>query len=125
MPFGISSASEVFQKKNTQIFGDIPGVFIIVDDMIIASETEEEHDKILAEVMDRARKNNVRFNRDKIQYKVKEVRYLGHFVTSDGLRPDKEKIEVIKRMPQPQCKQDLQRILGFRKLLIQIHSKHG
>jgi hypothetical protein len=113
MPFGISSASEAFQKKNTQIFGDIPGVFIIVDDMIIASETEEEHDKILAEVMDRARKNNVKFNRDKIQYKVREVRYLGHFVTSDGLRPDKEKVEAIKRMPQPQCKQDLQRILGF------------
>jgi hypothetical protein len=65
MPFGISSGSEVFQKKNTQIFGDIP-VFIIVDDMIIASETEEEHDKILAEVMNRARKNNVKFNRDKI-----------------------------------------------------------
>jgi hypothetical protein len=45
-----------------------------------------------------------------IQYK---VRYLGHFVISDGLRPDKEKIEIIKRMLQPHCKQDQKRTLGF------------
>ena len=44
LPFGIKSASEVFQQKNYEIFGDIEGVHIIADDMIIAATTDEEHD---------------------------------------------------------------------------------
>ena len=50
LPFGIKSASEVFQQTNTESFGDIAGVHIIVDDMIIASATKEEHDDILQQV---------------------------------------------------------------------------
>ena len=55
MPFGILSASEVMQKRNDDVFRSIPGVNVIADDMIIAAETEEEHDRILHDVMKRAR----------------------------------------------------------------------
>jgi hypothetical protein len=46
MPFGISSASEIQQKKTCQTFGDIEGVHIVADDMLIAAENEEQHDII-------------------------------------------------------------------------------
>ena len=47
MPFGILSASEIIHKRNQEAFSDIPDVQVIVDDMIIATETVEEHDQIL------------------------------------------------------------------------------
>ena len=47
MPFGIKSASEVFQKKNEEAFSGIPGIHIVVDDIIIAAKNIQEHDHIL------------------------------------------------------------------------------
>ena len=65
MPFGISSASEVMQKRNEETFGNISGVHIIADDLIIAAGNEEEHDKILQDVLQRAREKGVKFNKYK------------------------------------------------------------
>lgn len=48
--------------------------------MIIAAATEKEHDEILHKVMTRAKEANVKFNKDKIQYKVSSVKYMGHVV---------------------------------------------
>ena len=62
MPFGISSASEVQQKKAFQVFGDLKGIFMVADDMLIAAENEEEHDSILRKVLERARTHNIKFN---------------------------------------------------------------
>uniref|UniRef100_A0AAV2MQ74 ribonuclease H n=1 Tax=Knipowitschia caucasica TaxID=637954 RepID=A0AAV2MQ74_KNICA len=67
LPFGIKSASEVFQQRNCEKFGDIAGVHIIADDMITAASTEQEHDEILHNVMTRAKEANVKFNKDKLQ----------------------------------------------------------
>ena len=52
LPFGIKSASEVFQQKNCETFGDIPGVYVIADNMIIAASSAREHDAILQKVME-------------------------------------------------------------------------
>ena len=101
MPFGISSASEVMQKRNEETFGDISGVHVIADDLIIAAATEQEHDAILRKVLDRARDKGVRFNYDKIQFKVSEVEYMGNLVSSKGLKPDPKKVEAIVDMPTP------------------------
>ncbi|XP_057679220.1 uncharacterized protein K02A2.6 isoform X2 [Corythoichthys intestinalis] len=119
LPFGIKSASEVFQQRNSETFGDIEGVHIIADDMIIAAASEEEHDAILQKVMDAAQKNNVKFNKDKIQYKVDSVRYMGHVVTSKGVKPDESKVLAIRDMPLPEDKKGLQRLLGMTRYLCQ------
>ena len=55
MPFGISSASEVMQKRNEKTFSDIPGVHIIADDIIVAANDDKEHDIIMHKLMKRAR----------------------------------------------------------------------
>ena len=46
LPFGISSAPEVFQKRAQQAFGDIQGVAVVFDDIIIGASSLEEHDAI-------------------------------------------------------------------------------
>ena len=88
MPFGISSASKVMQKGNEETFGDISGVHVIADDLIIAAATEQEHDAILCKVLDRARDKGLRFNYEKIQFKVSEVEYMGNLVSSKDLNKD-------------------------------------
>ncbi len=119
MPFGISSASEVFQRKNQETFGDIQGVQMVSDDMIIAGEDDEDHDRILMNVMKRAREAGVKFNKKKIQLKVTEVKYLGNIITDKGMRPDEEKVRAILEMPTPENKQDIQRFLGTINFLSQ------
>ena len=119
MPFGISSASEVMQKRNEEAFGDIQGVHVIADDLIISAKDETEHDAIVSKVFERARQQNVKFNANKIQYKVNTVTYMGHIVSADGMRPDPRKVEAIVNMPRPSDRQGLLRLLGMIKYLAQ------
>ena len=91
MPFGISCASEVAQKMVEKHFGDISGVLPVFDDIIIGGKNEQEHDLILRKVLTRAREHNIKFNRDKIQFRVNHVKYMGEVVSELGFSPDPEK----------------------------------
>ena len=51
MPFGLPSASEIMQKRNEETFGDISGVHVIADDLIIVAENPQEHDHIMRLVL--------------------------------------------------------------------------
>ena len=84
MPFGISCASDVAQEMVNEHFGDIADVLPIHDDLIIAGMDYEEHDQTLRKVFERARDRNIKFNRKKIQYRVKQVKYMGELVGSDA-----------------------------------------
>ncbi len=113
LPFGVCSAPEVFQKKNEALFGDIDGVEVIFDDIIVAAQDEKEHDEIMAKLLERAKAENVKFNPEKLQYKVKKVKYMGNIVSESGLKPDSEKVRAILDMPLPKSKEELRRFLGM------------
>ena len=113
LPFGLACASDAAQAMVEKHFGDIDGVLAIHDDIIIASDTVSQHDDILKRVLQRAREQNIKFNKTKIQLRVPEVKYLGHLIGKTGLRPDPAKVSAISDMPPPESKPDLQRILGM------------
>ena len=113
MPFGISSASEVMQKRNEEAFADIQSV------NVIAARNEIEHDAIMHRVLQRARRENVVFNAGKIQFKVTTVTYIGNIVIRDGMRPYPDKIEAIVNMSKPTDKHGLLRLLRMIKYLSQ------
>lgn len=113
LPFGISSAPEVFQKRAQQTFGDIEGVNIVFDDIIIAASSMADHDKTLRQLLERARTANVRFNRAKLQLLVQKVSYLGHLVSQEGISPDPEKVRAITNFPPPGSREDLLRFNGM------------
>ena len=117
MPLGIKSASEIFQKQNEAAFADIPGLYIVADDLIIAAENSEEHDKILHQVLQRAEDRNIKLNFDKLPLCTTEVKYLGAVVTHDGLRPDPAKVEAIMGMPIPTDKAGVRHLLGMINFL--------
>ena len=112
MPFGINSASEVFQRTMEQIFAGYPCA-IVVDDIIVGGRTEAEHDANLKRVLDRARKVNLRLNPRKCKFRLTEVTYVGHVFTSEGLKADPDKTTAITEMPVPGDVTALQRFLGM------------
>ena len=117
MPFGLNSASEVFQKKNEEVFAGIDGVHIMADDIIIAAATVQEHDAILRTVLQRARDRNVKFNWDKLQLRVNTVKYLGTIISEEGIKPDPDKVNAISNMPVPTDKAGVRRLLGMVNFL--------
>ena len=119
MPFGRSSASEIMQKRNEVTFGDISGVHVIADDLIIAAADPHEHDHIMRLVLTRAREKGVRFNIDKMQFKTDSFQYMGHTVSAQGLKPDPHKVQAITNMPPPHDVPSLQCLLGMTKYLSQ------
>ena len=116
MPFGLRSASEVFQK-NDAVFEGIRGVYIVADNIIIVASTVDEHDKILKEVLDRAEAHNVKLNYDKLQLRVPEVKYLGTLISQDGMKPDPMEVKAISEMPKPSDKASVRRLLGMINFL--------
>ena len=111
LPFGISCASDAAQQMVEKYFGDIEGVTVINDDLIIAAKSNEEHDDILKNVFQRAHENNIKFNKNKIQLRVPNVTYLGNLVIEQGLQPDPQKINAILEMPNPTDKAGVHRFL--------------
>lgn len=117
LPFGLSCSPEVFQRINEQIFGDL-GVQIYFDDIIVAGKDEQEHDMLMKRVIKRAKQYNVKFNPSKLQYKVKEVRYLGQIYSGEGVKPDSEYVKAILALETPNNKKELLRLLGMANYLI-------
>ena len=112
LPFGIKSAAEVSQKTIDHLFQGYP-CESVVDDMLIWRSTEAEHDKRLLKVLNHAREIGLQLKTDKCKFKVKEVKYVGHILTKDGLKPDPEKTKAIKEMPIPTDSQGVHRYLGM------------
>lgn len=115
-PFGLKNIPEFFQKLVYKYFGDISGVTIYVDDILISADTIEEHDNIVNKVIQRARDYNIKFNFDKIQYCIQEVKYPGMIFNKNGMKSNPDKIQVIKELEYPINKLELQRFLGIEPL---------
>lgn len=113
LPFGINLAPEVFQKYNERNFAGIPGIHIQTDDILVGGETLEEHDQIVQQVLERARTLNIKFNKDKLQYRLTTVKYLGHIISENEIACDPDRAQAINKIEPPKNKKDLQKLLGM------------
>ena len=80
--------------------------------VLIWAENEKRHDLIFKEVLERARQQNLKFNKEKSHIKLDRINYIGHVLSKEGLRPDPTKVEAIEKIDSPRNK-DLQRFLGM------------
>ena len=119
MPFGISSAPEEFQRRLHEITAGLTGVEVIADDILIygTGDTEEQasanHDQNMINLLERAKENNLKFNPKKLKLRQKSIAYMGHLLTTEGLKPDPSKVEAIQNMPELTNVNDVQRFIGF------------
>ena len=123
MPFGICSAQEVFQNRMDRVFGELPGVHVIVDDILVSGSTREDHDERLRAALTAARRNGVKFNPKKIEKCSSEVKFFGELITKDGLKLDPSKVAAVGNMMSPQNKKELESPLGMFTYLAQ-YSPH-
>ena len=119
MPFGISSAPEVWQRRMHEFVEDLEGVEVIADDFLIAGfgETDAEVNLSLEKneraFFKKCREWNLKLNKLKLKRAQTEVRFMGHLLTPDGLKADPAKVEAILDMPPPTDVKGLKRFLGM------------
>ena len=116
LPFGVKCAPEIFQRTMDRVLEGLEGVEVIMDDVIVAGN-EANHDERLSAFLQRASSNGLRLNRDKCKIRQKEVPYVGHLLTNEGLKVDPQKVKAVSEMPEPTSKTDVKRFLGFVQFL--------
>ncbi|GFW59521.1 retrovirus-related Pol polyprotein from transposon 17.6 [Trichonephila clavipes] len=84
---------------------------------------EDSHDAIISRVLERAKFLNIKFNPDKLQYRVSEVKYVGPIISKSGIKPDPDHIKAIVEMPTPKSKTEV-RLLWLPRPTGQGTKKH-
>ena len=103
LPMGTVVASDIFQRKLDSIYIGLSGVTGIADDMVVYGRSEWEHDKNLIQFLETTRKNGLRLNKEKLQFKQTEVSFFGHLWSTKGISPDpKDKIHPRDELPRRQ-----------------------
>ena len=116
LPFGVKCTPEIFQRTMDQMVEDLDGVKVIMDDVIIAGD-ETTHDERLMKFLKRTSKKSLKLNKEKCKILQREVPYVGHLLTTEGLKIDPQKVKAIQEMPEPKKKEDVKRLLGFVQFL--------
>lgn len=95
MPFGLSGAPSTFQRLMNSVLEGINGekAFVFLDDIIIHAADLQEHEVRRTEILTRLRKFNLQLQPTKCQFLRREVIYLGHLITDEGVKPDPNKIK--------------------------------
>ena len=123
MCFGLSNAPATFQSLMNDIFRDYLGKFVVVylDDILIFSDTPEQHLKHLELVLKRLREHKLYAQRAKCDFGLSELKFLGHIVGAKGICPDPDKVKVVQEWPEPANAAELRSFLGlaqyFRKFI--------
>lgn len=96
------------------ILGEFLGKCCLVykDDIIVFSSSLEEHKKDLMKILNRLKESNLKIQLDKCEFFRKEVQYLGHTVSEEGVKPNTDKIEIIKKWPIPKNEKEIRQFLG-------------
>ena len=91
----------------------IPNTCAYLDDILVTGKSEAEHLRTLDAVLQRLADAGVRLKRQKCEFMLPKIEYLGHLITADGLEPTAEKIRAIQDAPMPRDVQQLRAFLGL------------
>ena len=112
-PFGLKNAGQDFQRLMDEILGDIPRVFVYIDDILIASDNEVQHLEDLRTVFKTLQTHGMVVNRAKCVLGQPNLEFLGYTVNAAGITPLPERVEAIRAVPPPTTVKELQSFLGM------------
>jgi hypothetical protein len=112
--FGLKNASATYQRAMNLIFHDLLRVLMEVynDDVVVKLLGFEEHMTDLKLSLERVKKYGLQMDPLKCAFRVTSVRFLGFIVHEHGIQYDRKKIESIRKIGEPVCKKDVQKLLG-------------
>ena len=102
LPMGLSGAGASFQRLLEEIIGDLePYAYNYLDDIVLATETFEEHIQMLRKLILKIKDSGLTINREKSKFCCNEVKFLGFIVNEHGLMIDPDKTAAITNYPKP------------------------
>ena len=113
MPYGLRNAAQTFQRFMDQVCRELSFVFVYMDDILVASNTPEEHDQHLQILFTCLSQYVLVINPDKCKFVDSTLDFLGHCVSSVGIATLEDRVEAICNFPVPHNKDSLQEYLGF------------
>ena len=111
LTMGAKPASGELNKALRPLFKDIAAAHIIHDDLVIATETEEEQETAIIQVLEIIAENNLTLNPDKCLFNRTEIPFWGMIISGDGVRPDPEKVRALREASHPESKSELMSFL--------------
>lgn len=115
MPFGLTNAPATFQAYINRALAGLVDIICIVylDDILIFSKTEEEHEQAVRQVLERLRNHRLYANPRKCQFYVKEIEFLGFILSPAGVKMDPSRVSAIADWPTPTNHHEVQVFIGF------------
>jgi len=113
LPFGITTAPSLWQQAMAQVLSGIPNVAYYIDDILITGHTRAEHIENLHMVLQRLRDYGLKLKKSKYEFFAKDLEFLGHRISPEGIKPTAARIAGIRDAPVPTNKQELQSFLGM------------
>ncbi|GFU84686.1 retrovirus-related Pol polyprotein from transposon 17.6 [Trichonephila clavipes] len=115
MPFGLCNAPATFERMMDNLLRHFKWTMCLcyLDDIIVFSETFEDHLIRLRLVLKCLQEAGLKLNSKKCLFAAQEVKILGHLVSSNGVRPDPDKIKAVRNFPTPKNIHDIRSFLGL------------
>jgi hypothetical protein len=115
LSFGLTNAPAYFMSLMNKVFMGYLDKFMVVfiDDILIFSKNEEEHDKHLCLVLQKLRENQLYAKLNKCDFWLKEVSFLGHIIYEGGISIDPSKVKDVLSWNTPQNVSDIRSFLGL------------
>ncbi|XP_043285557.1 uncharacterized protein [Venturia canescens] len=115
MPFGLKNAPATFQRLMDLVLKGLQGneLFVYLDDIVIYARSLDEHNSKFKKLAERLRNANLTLQTDKCEFLRTEVRYLGHLISADGVKPDPKNIEAVQKFNVPKTPKNVKEFLGL------------
>ena len=113
VPFGLAQAPTYFPLLMNQVLEGLNFAMTYLDDIIIFSNSEEEHLLHLEEVFHWLRKAGLKMKQSKCDFFKSQIHYLGRLISEDGICSLPDKFDSIKNMPAQKCMKEIKQFLGL------------
>ena len=113
VPFGISIASEIYQREMSRILRGLDGIEVYQDDIIIHGKDARQHDERLRKTLDVINMNGIKLNQKKCKYRQSSITFLGHRIDANGIFAHEDKIKAIVDMTAPTNVPELRSFMGM------------
>jgi hypothetical protein len=115
MSFGLTNASVYFMYLMNKVFMEYLGklVVVFINDILIYSRSEEEHEEHLRLVLQKLREHRLYAKLSKCEFWMKQVAFLGHVISKGGKSVDPSKVQDVLSWNAPTSVSDIQSFLGF------------
>jgi hypothetical protein len=114
MPFGLKNAGATYPRLMDRVFSEQIGknVEVYIDDMVVKTTEDGEHDKDLGDILASVRKYNMRLNPAKCSFGVQSGKFLGFMLTNRGIEANPHKCQAIIDMRSPTTVKEVQQLAG-------------